>query len=634
MAPVTKSCLECRRRKIKCDRGLPCSYCVKVMIRCTHPPKKANSKNLATRVENLEQTISTLKYTLSHTSHFVQQQSSLQTSVSQGVDTAKLRGVRELPEASTQFQGCKLAPEERFIPELQSQHPSSEDIVFLWQTFIDRVHPILKIIHAPSVQRQITDFLQDGIQSASLPVHCLLHAIYYASVITLSVEECKNIFYQYKQDILEKYRKTIQKSLAEADFETSADLNVLQAFVLYIVCGRFDEHGTDVKRLTSIGITMVLNNGLNNQVLSQSTPFEAEMRRRLWWQIFVLDVRMAEDARSEPCILESQFRNKFPSNFNDTILDPRMSQVPKDHSGKTEMLFSLIRLEISYFCRLILFSNQFCERNLYPIMCSSEKCGAIDRFKERIELEYLANCDTSIPLDFFTAESSRLILANLKLTVCKPRSKNEESQQMFTQDGFRGNCVDILERARAMRLHEQSEQWLWLFQRYVEWGPLAYLLINLSLSPNSDGVDVAWRVADDIYQYWSAHSGPREYPGYTYLQELYAQASLTRIIMPLSTASMTGSLPYEQNALEEPLGFISQTDESPDMPVLCSQTIQQAGLSDQGNANNMSRLMNISTVREIFEAPSSGTAYQWSAEQLLNLFFEGLDLEQNMATWL
>lgn len=33
----TRSCLECRRRKIRCDRESPCGYCVRVGKQCTYP---------------------------------------------------------------------------------------------------------------------------------------------------------------------------------------------------------------------------------------------------------------------------------------------------------------------------------------------------------------------------------------------------------------------------------------------------------------------------------------------------------------------------------------------------------------------------------------------------------------------
>lgn len=39
-----RSCLECRRRKIKCDRCLPCAYCVRSKTRCQYPEPPTNKQ--------------------------------------------------------------------------------------------------------------------------------------------------------------------------------------------------------------------------------------------------------------------------------------------------------------------------------------------------------------------------------------------------------------------------------------------------------------------------------------------------------------------------------------------------------------------------------------------------------------
>jgi hypothetical protein len=40
----SRSCLECRRRKIKCDRNHPCSYCIKVGIQCMYADVEGPSR--------------------------------------------------------------------------------------------------------------------------------------------------------------------------------------------------------------------------------------------------------------------------------------------------------------------------------------------------------------------------------------------------------------------------------------------------------------------------------------------------------------------------------------------------------------------------------------------------------------
>lgn len=52
-----RSCLECRRRKIKCDRAYPCSYCVKTKTNCAYPALRTTTDtdgDIAARVERVE----------------------------------------------------------------------------------------------------------------------------------------------------------------------------------------------------------------------------------------------------------------------------------------------------------------------------------------------------------------------------------------------------------------------------------------------------------------------------------------------------------------------------------------------------------------------------------------------------
>lgn len=72
------SCRECRRRKIKCSRSMPCSYCVKTEIECVYPvPSSRSSKNptaavdgdVLARLETVERTLRTFELELSHLRH-------------------------------------------------------------------------------------------------------------------------------------------------------------------------------------------------------------------------------------------------------------------------------------------------------------------------------------------------------------------------------------------------------------------------------------------------------------------------------------------------------------------------------------------------------------------------------------
>jgi hypothetical protein len=70
-----RSCLECRRRKIKCDRSLPCAYCTRTRIECTYPPKPTDREAVSSddpllaRVERLEGILQSLQSDLAPVRH-------------------------------------------------------------------------------------------------------------------------------------------------------------------------------------------------------------------------------------------------------------------------------------------------------------------------------------------------------------------------------------------------------------------------------------------------------------------------------------------------------------------------------------------------------------------------------------
>lgn len=243
--------------------------------------------------------------------------------------------------------------------------------------------------------------------------------------------------------------------------------------------------------------------------------FDLEMRRRLWWQICTLDVRVAEEFGREPFILEPSLRTGLPLNISDMSLDPDMRELPSQQPGRSEMLFSLVRFEVSNFARRIVFSDKFCQSNGYRIMNEAQKCREVDQFRERLEKQYLSYCDKGAPLDCITVKSSRLILANSKLAVCKPRAN--QNRGIPLRAGYRKACEEVLQHAHALRQYSKGRRWLWLFQTYVEWDALAYLLldicITLSSPPSSEPFTLPWEVIDETYNHWKnnadVHRGRR-----------------------------------------------------------------------------------------------------------------------------
>ena len=146
-----------------------------------------------------------------------------------------------------------------------------------------------------------------------------------------------------------KFRLGLEHALAKADFLNIPNLVLVQAFATFLCLVRRHDSPRFVWMMTGIVIRMAQALGLqrDGDHLQSLTPYETEMRRRVWWALCMLDVRAAEDLGSEYLIAQGSFDTKMPLNINDVDIEPGLSQGPVAHEGLTDMTFSLVSFEMS-----------------------------------------------------------------------------------------------------------------------------------------------------------------------------------------------------------------------------------------------------------------------------------------------
>lgn len=113
-------------------------------------------------------------------------------------------------------------------------HPEPVQIFKLWQKFLDNVDPLVKLCHVPTVQQQILQ-ATGNLESVPTPVEALMFSIYSIAVVSLENDECYSITGESKRTLLHRYRLGVEHALINAEFIKSSDLNVLRAFILYLV---------------------------------------------------------------------------------------------------------------------------------------------------------------------------------------------------------------------------------------------------------------------------------------------------------------------------------------------------------------------------------------------------------------
>lgn len=120
---------------------------------------------------------------------------------------------------------------------ITSMHPSAMNIFRLWQTFLDNVNPVIKISHAPTVQKMVLEASSD-LSTVSKPMEALLFAIYSAAVNSLTNDECEAMLGKKKLESLRKFHSATLRALQRVQFLRTNDPIVLQAFVLFLVSAR------------------------------------------------------------------------------------------------------------------------------------------------------------------------------------------------------------------------------------------------------------------------------------------------------------------------------------------------------------------------------------------------------------
>jgi len=118
--------------------------------------------------------------------------------------------------------------------DLASLHPPQVRIFKLWQVYLDNVDPLLKVTHAPTMQRRIVE-AASNVASIKPTLAALMFGIYCVSILSLTNDECHAMFGSPRDHLLAGYQLGCQQALSRCGFLRSGDGDCLTALYLYLV---------------------------------------------------------------------------------------------------------------------------------------------------------------------------------------------------------------------------------------------------------------------------------------------------------------------------------------------------------------------------------------------------------------
>ncbi|PQE20699.1 multidrug resistance regulator 1 protein [Rutstroemia sp. NJR-2017a BBW] len=356
--------------------------------------------------------------------------------------------------------------------DIATLYPSIEHRDILYRIYNSNVHPVVKVVHrgitSTFIHASPELFDENTGRYKFTSLEACTFAMFLLAVTSLTPEECIQYLNEEREILVARYKAATEIALQESDFLNSVEIVTLQALVLYITAMRSHDRSRATWTFIGIAVRIAQALGLHRDGNGESlSVFDAEMRRRTWWTLVVLDARASEDRGSETLISKGSFNTRLPSNINDEDIFVDSKVPPVERVGYTEMTFPLITMNVSYACIQLNFVPPQSEDQ---ILTFQEKEQIVKECIAKIETVYLMGIDPT-KLGWITMVSR---LLSLKLI------------EMIWQ-------------------HDSSTGFFWFFQTYVPWHALAIALAELCVETSGPLADQAWQVVEHNFNKWSEY---------------------------------------------------------------------------------------------------------------------------------
>ncbi|CAJ2511438.1 Uu.00g070630.m01.CDS01 [Anthostomella pinea] len=385
--------------------------------------------------------------------------------------------------------------------------PETVQIIRFWQIYLDNVNPLLKVTHAPSLQGRIIEAI-GNLGNVSPTLEALMFGIYCVSIITLSADDCRAMFGSPKEELLTSYQTACQQALVNCKFLQTNDRDCLTALFLYMISV---SPSTDPMTLSSMlgnAYRIACRMGIHREAsLAKCSPFEAEMRRRLWWSFVLFDNRIGELADSKCGSLNPTWDCNIPLNVNDSDLRPEMKEAatPQAQGYTTDTIHVAVRSEFGNFLRhydaYLDFTNPSLKRLTKDARDNVPEIRELDALEKMIEDTYLKLCDPEVPLHFFTIWFMRGLIAKCHLVTGYAKSnllRDSTAEQVIAQLDLATNyAMRALECDTKISSSPLTKNYHWVLHFHFPFPAYIQIVVDLRKRPFSKHADRVWDLMSD-----------------------------------------------------------------------------------------------------------------------------------------
>ncbi|KAK4670044.1 uncharacterized protein QC763_208270 [Podospora pseudopauciseta] len=401
-------------------------------------------------------------------------------------------------------------------------YPAPAQVPFLLGVFGENVNSLMQTVHMPAVKQLLLP-KHDGAPPVLGPAQeTLMFAIYFAAVTSMEEPDVAGNLGSTKDELTRKFRSGFEHALAKTNFLGSPSLIVVQALLIFLLLVRCNDSPRFVWMMTGIVIRMAQSLGLNRDDAKMKglSPYEAEMRRRVWWGVCFLDARTSEDQGTEVTISHGTFDTKLPLNVNDSDISPDMTEPPAEREGMTDMSNALYCYEVSNMMRRMMNPTADGIRDMDRIL---------DELYSKFDQRYIRHHQAGEPdIKYWIGITvARLVVAKVRLILHFPAllsSPNKQDMPMEVRDKLLLSAIEITEQNHAINTQTEIKGWSWVSHSYTHWHAIIFILLEITQRPWSPTVERAWLALHSEYLVPSKSSLERGPRFWTPLRRLIAQA--------------------------------------------------------------------------------------------------------------
>ncbi|KAF2221559.1 putative C6 transcription factor [Elsinoe ampelina] len=552
------SCVPCQQRKVKCDRGDPCSNCIKRSIECQQAPtgprrrrRRFGEGALIARLRHYEALLrrNGIKFESMHpendppdgvlspedrsggvaspaptlkddscTASYVSMPKPVTNDSEEDEEdygsnetdreellnhNARQTVVKTYWELYKDNDHLLLFGAQSSMANLSTLHPSQGHIFKLWHVYLDNVDPLLKITHTPTLQPRILE-AATNLQALSPVMEALLFSIYCIAIESLNDQECVEQFSQHREDLISAYLFGAQQALLRSGILQTTDRECLVAFYLYLMTARSRTDSRSMSSMLGCAIRIAQRLGFDSEasVVHGNTILEAELCRRLWWSLVSFDDRMFELGDYKSSARVSAWTCKKPLNVNDSELRPQIKSQPSTYGRATDALFALVRSEVT----AIVHAGTTPHEMYYPNSATPTRAVKMgEKLSEgiqSIEHDYLQYCDAHQPLHYFTIWTTRAFIAKKRaIEQLATSSKGFHRATNEQRDLVINYALYMLQCDTKLMSSSLTTGYFWFLDIYFPGFAYIQACQSLRQRPLQQHAERAWAIMSDNYQH-------------------------------------------------------------------------------------------------------------------------------------